>query len=181
MRWRATSEHWGWITISIHWLTALAVLSLFALGLWMVELDYYHGWYRQGPHLHKSIGVLVLTLTLVRLLWRRIGGTPTPVAGIPAWQHRAAVLAHVLLYILLLGVTLSGYLISTADGRAVEVFNWFELPATLHGLDGQEDIAGTVHLTLAITLISLAGLHALAALKHHVLDKDRTLRRMLGL
>jgi cytochrome b561 len=75
---------------------------------------------------------------------------------------------------------LSGYLISTADGRGLEVFDWFSVPATLSGLDRQEDIAGEVHLYLAWTVIVLAALHALAALKHHFIDRDPTLMRMLG-
>ena len=61
------------------------------------------------------------------------------------------------------------------------VFGWFALPATLSGIEGQEDIAGVVHLYLASILIGLALLHAAAALKHHLIDRDRTLRRMLGL
>jgi cytochrome b561 len=75
----------------------------------------------------------------------------------------------------------SGYLISTADGRGVSVFGWFTVPATLHGIDGQEDVAGVVHLTLASTLVAVALLHAGAAFKHHFIDRDRTLKRMLGM
>ncbi|MOA52423.1 hypothetical protein D3C78_1757160 [compost metagenome] len=74
----------------------------------------------------------------------------------------------------------SGYLISTADGRGIEVFGWFTVPATLSGIDGQEDIAGVVHLWLAWGLIGMAALHALAALKHHFIDRDATLSQMLG-
>jgi cytochrome b561 len=75
---------------------------------------------------------------------------------------------------------LSGYLISTADGRPVDVFGIFTLPATLSGLPNQADTAGDLHLAMAIAVIVLAALHALAALKHHFIDRDRTLRRMLG-
>jgi cytochrome b561 len=75
----------------------------------------------------------------------------------------------------------SGYLISTADGRGIDVFGLFTVPATLQGIDHQEDVAGASHLVLAVTLIALALLHAGAALKHHFIDRDRTLRRMLGL
>jgi cytochrome b561 len=82
---------------------------------------------------------------------------------------------------LLFAIMLSGYLISTADGRGLEVFEWFTLPATLSGLEQQEDIAGRVHLYLAWSVIVVAALHALAALKHHFIDRDVTLKRMLGL
>jgi cytochrome b561 len=88
---------------------------------------------------------------------------------------------HLLLYLVLFCVMLSGYLISTADGRAVEVFTLFEIPAIIYGMDGQEDIAGDIHFALAILLIGLVAVHAGAAIRHHFVDKDRTLKRMLGL
>ena len=81
---------------------------------------------------------------------------------------------------LLFALMLSGYLITTADGQPVYVFDWFTVPATLT-LDHQEDIAGAIHEVLAWSVISLALLHAAAAFKHHLLDRDRTLTRMLGL
>jgi cytochrome b561 len=76
-------------------------------------------------------------------------------------------------------IPLSGYLISTADGRAIQVFDWFEVPALVTGIANQEDIAGAVHYWVAVALIALASLHGLAALKHHFLDRDGTLLRML--
>jgi len=82
------------------------------------------------------------------------------------------------LYVLLLALFVSGYLISTADGRSIDVFGWFEVPASLM-MDNQEDIAGVIHWGLAWSLMVLVALHAAAAVKHHVFDKDRTLVRML--
>jgi cytochrome b561 len=84
------------------------------------------------------------------------------------------------LYALLFAVMISGYLISTADGRSIDVFGLFSVPATVTGLPGQADVAGDVHFVLAVTLVTVAAAHALAALKHHLLDRDRTLLRMLG-
>ena len=110
-----------------------------------------------------------------------VEGKPDPLPSHHGWERTIARTVHGLLYVLLISVMVFGYLISTADGRAIEVFGWFSVPATLHGIDKQEDIAGVIHLSLAITLISLVVLHALAAFKHHVIDKDRTLKRMLGL
>ena len=75
---------------------------------------------------------------------------------------------------------LSGYLISTADGRGISVFGLFEVPASLTGIPDQEDVAGLIHEWLAWALVIFAGLHGLAALKHHFIDHDATLRRMLG-
>ena len=74
----------------------------------------------------------------------------------------------------------SGYLISTADNRPVEVFGLFSIPATITSIPKQEDVAGLVHLILASSVVGLALLHAAAALKHHFIDKDRTLKRIFG-
>ena len=83
-----------------------------------------------------------------------------------------------MLYGLLLVLMCSGYLISTADGRAISVFNWFDVPALGELFSNQEDISGLIHEYVAYILISIAVLHALAAIKHHVIDKDATLTRM---
>ena len=80
---------------------------------------------------------------------------------------------------LLFALAASGYLISTADGRPIEVFELFSVPATLSGLEHQADIAGWAHQLLGYALLGMTVLHAGAALKHHFVDRDKTLRRML--
>lgn len=180
MRWRGDSDRWGAMAITFHWLTALVVFAQFALGLWMTDLTLYDRWYHAAPDLHKSIGSLLFALLLARLGWRGYAGRPQELAGQQRWERIVARWVHFMLYLLPFAVMVSGYLISTADGRPISVFGTFTLPATLYGLDGQEDIAGAAHLVLAVTLIGLALLHAGAALKHHFLDRDRTLLRMLG-
>lgn len=181
MHWRTTQHGWGAISILIHWTTVLVVFGLFGLGLWMVDLTYYDAWYHEAPALHKSIGILLFILTLLRIIWRRIEGKPAPLPTHSATERVIARRVHMLIYVLLISIMLFGYLIPTADGRPIEVFDWFVVPATLHGIHRQEDIAGAIHLWLAVILISLVIVHALGALKHHLLDKDPTLKRMLGL
>lgn len=181
MKLRNSAQGYGLVAVLLHWLVAVATLGLFALGLWMTGLSYYDDWYKRAPDLHRGIGVLLFGVMLVRVAWRALDVTPGDVPGIPPLQRRIAHAAHLLLYLLLFALVASGYLISTADGRAVEVFDLFTVPATLVGLPRQEDVAGAVHWYLALTLIALAGLHALAALKHHFIDRDRSLRRMLGI
>jgi cytochrome b561 len=177
---RNTQDGFGLVAIALHWLVALALLGLFGLGLWMTGLDYYSPWYHQAPEIHKGVGVLLGLLLVLRVLWRVLGPMPTPEPNLSRAEHRAAGLVQTLLYILPLAVVLTGYLISTADGAAVGVFGLFAVPATLSGLPEQADRAGDIHLYLAIALIALAGVHALGALKHHFIDRDRTLMRMLG-
>lgn len=174
-----SSNKWGWITIFIHWLTAMTVIALFVLGTWMVDLTYYDSWYRSAPHIHKSIGILLFLLTLFRIVWLCCKVKPAPLSHSETERYIAG-LVHWLLYLVLLSLMLSGYLISTADGRAIELFNWFEIPALLSGIEGQADVAGKIHYALAISLLVLVSLHAMAALKHHFIDKDKTLSRMSG-
>ena len=181
MRWRSTQDNWGATAMLGHWLMAVTIIGLFALGVWMVDLNLYHAWYYRGPNLHKGIGMLLCALVILRLLWRALEGRPDPLPSYRPWERRLSHLGHTLIYILLFTVLISGYLIPTADGRAIDVFGWFSVPATLHGFTNQEDIAGAVHWYGALLLIILVAGHALAALKHHFLDHDRTLRRMLGL
>lgn len=143
----------------------------------MVDLDYYSQWYKTAPHYHKSAGLVLAFLTVLRLVWK-IRQIPPKTLG-KDWERVVAKLAHRLLYILLASLFVSGYLISTADGRGIDVFNWFTLPSLGEFIEDQEDTAGQLHEWFAYGLIGLAFLHAMAALKHHSLDKDRTLSRML--
>ena len=78
MSWYNTQYKWGWITIFIHWLTAITVIALFVLGTWMVDLSYYDSCYRSAPHIHKSIGILLFFLTLFRMLWVFCRVKPAP-------------------------------------------------------------------------------------------------------
>ena len=180
MNLKNTVTGYGWVAILLHWLTAVMVVSLFAVGWWMTELSYYDPWYREAPAWHKSFGVLLLGLWVVRLLWRWRNPKPVAISGHKHWERFLAKLVHTMLYGLILLVIISGYMISTADGRPVSVFGWFEIPAWHLDIDNQEDIAGVFHFYLACGLIALAGLHALAAIKHHLVDKDATLRRMIS-
>ena len=177
---RNTDDTYGLVAVTLHWLVTVSVLGLFVLGLWMVELTYYDDWYRTAPAIHKGIGVLLFITVMLRLGWRLVGPRPAPLATHSALERRIARMTHALLYMLLFAVMLSGYLISTADGRPIDVLGLFSVPALITDLPDQADVAGEVHLILAISLVSLAGVHALAALKHHLIDRDRTLLRMLG-
>jgi cytochrome b561 len=168
------------VAVVIHWLMALAIPGLFGLGLWMVDLTYYDAWYKRAPEIHKGIGIFLFLVLVFRLLWRTVNPMPRPEPDLSTFERRASKAVHFALYLLLFAVMTSGYLISTADGRPINVFGLFQVPATIAGLPNQADLAGQTHLILAVTLVSLAGVHALAALKHHFIDRDRTLTRMLG-
>lgn len=180
MQVRNTASRFGVVTIGIHWLVAVAVFGLFGLGYWMVDLTYYDEWYRTGPDIHRSIGILLLMVMVLRLAWRFINPVPHPLPNHSRFEVLAAHGAHLLLYVLVFVAMISGYLISTADGSSISVFNWFEVPSVTGRIKGMEDTAGLIHYWATWALVVLAGLHGLAAIKHHLIDRDDTLRRMLG-
>lgn len=179
-RLKNSAQHYGLITIALHWWVALIVIGLYPLGLYIDSLSYYDPAYRTVPHWHKSIGLLLAAIMLVRIVWRFCSVQPAPLASHSLAVQRLAKAGHLALYLLILLVLASGYLISTADGRAIEVFNWFSIPALPALIEQQEDVAGEIHFIAATTLIIMASAHALAALKHHFFDHDQTLTRMLG-
>ncbi|PMR77016.1 cytochrome b [Billgrantia endophytica] len=176
--WRNTRTGWGLVSILLHWLSAVVIVGLFILGWWMTGLGYFDSWYNLAPWWHRSIGMLLLFATLFRLAWRFV--QPTPTAHGSRLERLAAHLGHMALYVLLLVVMISGYLISTARGRGVSVFDWFEVPALISHLPDQASIAGEIHWYSALALMVLAGGHLLAALKHHFFDRHDTLTRMLN-
>lgn len=172
-------EKYDGVSRLFHWLSAITVLAMFALGVWMVELDYYSQWYQKAPFVHKSVGLLLAAVTIGRLLWRLKAEHPE-VEGKPV-EVMAARTAHSMMYVLLFVLFVSGYLISTSDGRGIEVFGWFTVPGAGELFRDQSDIAGRVHYYAAFLLIGLVVVHVAAALKHHFFDKDNTLRKMIGI
>ena len=180
MQLRNSTSRYGLVSIFLHWGVALAVVGLFALGLWMVGLDYYSTWRKDAPDLHKSIGLVLLGVMLLRVLWRFISPPPPTLSSYSRMTRLGAKFGHGFLYLSLFAVIVAGYLISTADGVGIPVFGLFEIPALVSGLPDQADTAGVVHFYLAWILVIFSGLHALAALKHHFIDRDATLTRMLG-
>ena len=174
-----SKSSYGWVAILVHWLMALGVFGLFGLGVYMVELTYYDAWYKGSLDLHKSVGITLAALLLFRFGWRLLGTQPEPVAGSSKAMNRVAHSVHKLIYLALIVIVTSGYLISTADGRAIEVFNLLAVPALPESVANQEDIAGKIHFYAAYGLIAVVVLHALGALKHHFIDKDKTLIRMI--
>src|SRR5690554_232836 len=84
-----SEHHYGWLAVVLHWLVAAVVVGLFALGFWMVDLSYYDEWYRKGPDLHRSIGLILFAVVVFRLLWRFINTSPRPLASHKRWEVRS--------------------------------------------------------------------------------------------
>lgn len=176
---RNTSRSYGSVAIIMHWLMALVIFAMFGLGLWMVELNYYDGWYHDAPYMHKAVGMLLLFALIFRIVWRLINPRPNLMGE--AWEQFIALLVHRSHYLLLFGLTITGYLIPTAEGVGIDLFGLFIVPASFSFTKEEADLIGLIHLYIAWVVIALTAAHAGAALKHHVIDRDITLLRMLGI
>lgn len=163
----------------LHWLSALLILSLFALGVWMRSLDYYSAWYQTAPNTHKQVGVLLLVLMVVRLLWRIKNPTMPVLNTHKTWEIKLGHVVHSVLYMAVFIILFSGYFIATADNKGIEILGLFDIPALITAIEHQEDIAGLIHEYVAYGLMTLVALHIAGALKHHFIDKDTTIKRML--
>jgi cytochrome b561 len=172
---RNSPNAYGLVSRLFHWWLALVIIGLFALGVWMVTLGYYDSWYQKAPHWHVGIGIVFSMLLLLRVIWHRFSPKPKAL-GAPRDQLLAK-LGHTAMYLLLWIIVVAGYFITTADGSAVAVFDWFEIPALIKQ-KGLEQTAGLVHQYLAYALMAFVVIHTLAALKHHFKDKDQTMTRM---
>lgn len=162
--------------IAAHWLVAALIFIAFPLGVYMHDLPL-SPQKLQFFSYHKWIGMTVLLLFVPRLLVRLFVAVP-PALPAPAWQLKAAEWTHVLLYVLMFAVPLSGWLMSSAKGFQVVYLGLLPLPDLVSKNAELGDFLKTVHQTLNLALLGLVGLHVAAAVKHHVIDRDATLRRM---
>lgn len=176
-----TISRFGLVSIILHWSMAVAIVGLFALGWYMVDLTYYDALYKTLPEIHKSVGIIFGAVLMFRLVWKMINITPAFEDSLSSFERFSAKAAHLGLYGLMVLIVVSGYLISTADASSISVFDFFQVPATITSIPEQEDKAGLVHEYLAYVIIGLTVLHTAAALKHHFINKDNTLRKMLGI
>lgn len=176
--WKSSEQNYSVLARVIHWFSAITVIILFTLGLWMTTLTYYSPWYQTAPNIHISLGFILVCLTLFRFVYRMLVPYPHSLPA-PRAQMFAAKLIHAFFYIAIISMFITGYLIDTAEGQPLLLFGYFELPAIVSAGEGVEDTVGKVHLYLAYTIIGVAVLHAAAALKHHFIDKDSTLIRMI--
>ena len=163
--------------MSLHWLIALMIIGLFAFGLYMVELPLSPQKLKYYSY-HKWAGVTVFLLVLLRLLWRITHRPPELPAAMPRWQVKAAEAGHHLLYLLMVIVPLSGWLMSSAKGFQTVWFGVLPLPDLLSKDAALGDALLWVHRLLNWLFMAVVAGHIAAALKHHFIDRDGTLARM---
>ncbi len=163
--------------IVLHWLAGALILCGFALGLWLQDLPLSPQTLRLYSY-HKWIGITVFLLAVTRLAWR-VAHPPPAAEAMPAWQRRAAAVTHALLYALMLVIPLSGWIYSSAAGVQVVYLGLVPLPDLVPKDKALANVLKAVHGALNYTLLTLVAVHAGAALKHHWVDRDDVLRRML--
>lgn len=174
-----TASRYGAISKLLHWSIALLITGLIGLGCYMVDLTYYDRWYNASLSWHKSLGLIALGLALLNLVWWFYSPHPTPLAGLQPWERLGAGFMHALLLSMMLIIPVSGYLISTSAGQGVEIFGLLRVPALLNGGTALRDAAIAVHYYASYATAALVAGHAGAALMHHFINRDDTLRRML--
>ena len=159
---------------------AVLIVASVSLGLYMVGLKLsplklrLYSW-------HKWVGVTIFLLVAARLIWRATHAPPPPPPASPRWQQTAAVINHWLLYVLLVCIPISGWLMSSAYGVQVVYFGAIPLPDLVAKNKALGDVLKELHETLAFSMLALVSVHVVAAVKHHLVDRDDVLHRMLPL
>lgn len=174
---RSNDRQWGAVAMFFHWVIALAILGNGSFGL-LMDLARSPMQKINWLALHKSIGLTVLALVLLRVLWRRLDGRP-PETPASRWQQWAAHAVHAVLYALVLALPLSGWWFNSVTGKPLQWFKLFNLPALAAKNPGLHDLVLAVHEYLFWFLLLVLVAHVGAALKHHLSDNDDVLRRML--
>jgi cytochrome b561 len=169
---------YGGVAIGLHWLIAIAIIGSFSLGFYMSDLPLspqklkFYSW-------HKWAGVTIFLCVLVRLFWRLSHRPPELPDTIPTWQRKVAAVTHVLLYLLMLAVPITGWLMSSAKGFQTVYFGVLPLPDLLSKNAELGELLEEVHTLLNYGMAALVVAHLGAALKHHFIDRDEVLARML--
>jgi cytochrome b561 len=178
MQWRNTKDSYGAPAKFLHWTIVILIIAQYLIIEAAEDLPDGIGKFALVSR-HKSLGLVILALALLRILWKLANrGQPAPVA-MPRPQRVAAAAGHGLLYLLLLAQPLSGWMMSSAANYPVTFFGWFQLPALVGADPAAHEFLEEIHESLFKVLAAIAAVHALAALHHHFLRRDDTLRRML--
>jgi cytochrome b561 len=169
---------YGAVAIALHWLVVALIIGSWTLGLYMVGLSLspqklkFISW-------HKWLGVTIFLIALCRVAWRATHPAPPPPDAMPSWQRVAMGVSHLLLYLLVIVIPLTGWLFSSASGVPTVYLGWVQLPDLVTQDKLFAELLRQAHVSLNLTLFVIVCIHAAAALKHHFLDRDEVLVRML--
>ena len=174
---KTTVGKYTFTAIAFHWLLAVLIVASFSFGLFMVELPFSPARIKQY-NWHKWAGITILMLSAARLLWRLSHRPPALNVSIPVWQKKVSHATHLLLYALFFAAPLAGWAYSSAAGFPVVYFGLISLPDLVSPNPELAAALKLTHQTLVYSLAALVSLHVLAALKHHIIDRDGLINRI---
>jgi len=176
------------VAIVLHWLIALLLVSMVFYGWWMEDLRYAaingevgFGFVQGAYNWHKTVGIAILILSLARLGWRLTHPAPALPSGMKPWEKQIAKAMHIAFYAVMIGAPLGGWVTASASGLPSKLFNTdlllpdLPVPQT----EGFAEITGSLHGAAGWVILVLLALHVGAALKHHFINRDGVLARML--
>lgn len=179
-------ERYTKVAIILHWVIALMIIGLIAAGILMTKLEPYSSLQVNMYQIHKSFGITVLLLSLVRLIWRLTHKPPALPDHMPGWEKLAARFTHVAFYLVMIGMPLLGWAMVSVSPLNIPTKLFFTVPwphlPILPGIENKkevEEVFKFLHANIGKATIVLILLHVGAALKHHFKEKDIVLTRML--
>jgi cytochrome b561 len=178
MRIKNGIHHYGILSISLHWLMAILIIGMLGLALYMTGLP--NSLFKLKLYgTHKEVGVCILMLVSLRLLWRLINIAPALPLNLHWLEKLGAHAIHYALYFAMFAMPLSGWLMSSSSGYPVSFFGLFTLPDLVSANQAHKHFFEFLHQWIGYCLIAAIVAHVAAALKHHFINKDNLLRRML--
>ena len=172
-------ERYNTVSRGFHWAVAVLILGLLIVGFFMDTIEpspfkyQVYGW-------HKATGIAVLFLGVCRIIWKHITQTPESLSAYKQWEKILSKTIHIVLYVAIIAMPLSGWIMSSAGGYPISFFGLFEVPGIVSKVSELGKLAKEAHEIWAWIIIGCVVLHIAGALKHHILDKDTTLNRMGG-
>jgi cytochrome b561 len=174
---RNSTTAWGSVSKAVHWIIVLLIVNQWVIAERADDLTGLAKLKALGYH--KSFGMTILMLAVIRLVWRLSNPVPDLTAETRPWERVLAKISHVLLYALIFAMPLTGWLMSSAKTYSVSWFNLFAFPNLVGKNEHLYELTHELHEVLFNVLVAVAVLHALGALKHHFIDRNDVLKRML--
>lgn len=178
MKIRNTQDEFGLVSKLLHWLIALVMISLIIIGWYTSGLDDETILYWRMLDLHITFGLGILVLFLIKVSWMLISPNPDYVASLASWERVTARIVHKLFLLAIVLIPLAGFMYIASDGEPINIYDMVEIPDIGQFSKGVRSSLYDVHMYAAYTCAVLIVLHIMAALKHHFIDMDDTLRRM---
>ena len=175
---KSAPSHYDAVQIGLHWLVAVLISCAFAFAWIFDDMPLSPDKFKM-INWHKWTGITVMSLFIIRFAYKLIRGTPEVDRNLAPLQRRLAITVHNLLYLIMFSLPFVGWLMSSAKGFPVVVWGVLPLPDLVGKNQELGSLLKEIHEFLAYSLLALIGLHVLGALKHHLIDKDNTLSRML--